>query len=51
MCGDLLFEKGNLVTEIWLLTEEACHAALIILNWEDGAAFGMHPLDIEATFL
>ena len=42
------FEHRNLVSEVILFTENACHAAIIVLKWTDGCTFGMKVTHIEA---
>jgi hypothetical protein len=45
------FEHGNLIGKIILLTENASHAAMIILERTDWCAFCTKMTDIEATLL
>ena len=43
------FECGNLVSEVILFTENACHAAIIVLKQTDRCTFGTKVTHIEAT--
>jgi hypothetical protein len=49
--SDCLLEERDLVLEIFLLAEEASHAAAFVLNWANRGAFCPHPSNTEAAFL
>ena len=48
---DGLLKEGSLVLKVFLLAEEAGHAAAFILHWANGGALCPQPSDIEATLL